>query len=152
VSPYGDRPGSKDSRPGSKDSKAVYQISDAQPGLSEDISARTRRYVISMGIRTVCFPIAVFTEGWVRWMFVAAALVLPYFAVIIANAGRERVDAMAPAPGLGTRLALPPGVAPVRMPDDVDGFLRAAGQSPPPDDHPGPDHPGSTGWERRSSA
>ena len=151
MSPDGDRGAAKDGRHGSKESKAVYQISDAQPGLSEDISARTRRYVISMGIRTVCFPIAVFTEGWVRWMFVAAALVVPYFAVIIANAGRERVDAIAPASGLGSRLALPPGVAPVRVPDDVDGFLRAAAGQPPPYDPPA-DHPGSTGREGRTSA
>lgn len=119
-------------RRGSRDGEAVYRISGARPGLSEDISSRTRRYVISMGIRTVCFPIAVFTEGWVRWLFVAAALLVPYFAVIFANAGRERVDAVAPVEAVGSRLALPPG-APVRAPDDVDGFLRAAGAAPPPD-------------------
>ena len=134
-------------RPGSKDGKAVYQISGARPGLSEDISARTRRYVISMGIRTVCFPIAVFTEGWVRWMFVAAALVVPYFAVIIANAGRERVDALPATPLLNSQLALPPGTGPIVAPDDVEGFLRAAGDAPPPDDRPGP-----TDWQRRAPA
>jgi Protein of unknown function (DUF3099) len=135
-------------RPGSQDSKAVYQISEARPGLSEDISNRTRRYVISMGIRTVCFPIAVFTEGWVRWMFVAAALLVPYFAVILANAGRERVDALPPTPLLNSQLALPPGASPIIAPDDVDGFLRAAGVAPPPPD----DRPGPTDWQRRASA
>jgi len=128
--------------------RTVYQISEARSGLSEDISSRTRRYVISMGIRTVCFPIAVFTEGWVRWMFVAVALVLPYFAVIIANAGRERVDALPATPLLNPPLALPPGASPIIAPDDVDGFLRAAGVAPPaPDDLPGP-----TRRERRASA
>ena len=132
-------------RRGTKDGEAVYRISAARPGLSEDISSRTRRYVISMGIRTVCFPIAVFTEGWVRWLFVAAALLVPYFAVIFANAGRERVDAVASVEVVGSRLALPPGAS-VRAPDDVDGFLRAAGAAPPPDD------PEASGWERRASA
>lgn len=124
----------------------VYQISGARPGLSEDISGRTRRYVISMLIRTVCFPLAVVTEGWVRWMFVAGAVLVPYFAVVIANAGRERVEAP-PTTGLhAANLALPP--APVRAPDDVDGFLRAVGDGPAaPQDRPGP-----TDWERRASA
>ena len=152
------------SRPGHPPAdRAVYQISAAQPGLSADISGRTRRYVISMGIRTVCFPLAVVTEGWLRWMFVAAALVVPYFAVVIANAGRERVDALPMTPGLDTRPALPPGVGPLRAPDDVDGFLRATGErtSPPaeppiPTDpiptDPDPTDPDPTDWERRASA
>jgi hypothetical protein len=127
------------------DGHAVYQISGARPGLSEDISGRTRRYIISMSIRTVCFPIAVFTEGWVRWLFVAAAILLPYFAVIAANAGRERVDAL-PATALNSRLALPPGVGAVRAPDDVDGFLRAT-KKVPTEDNPEP-----TDWQRRTSA
>ena len=132
---------------GSRHRTAVYQISGAQPGLSEDISARTRRYVISMGIRTVCFPLAVLTEGWVRWTFVAVALVVPYFAVIIANAGRERVDAVPAAPLLDSRLALPPGTGPLRAPDDPQGSPRTAHERPPP-----PDHPEPTGWDHRASA
>ena len=137
----------RDARP-PQDRKAVYQISGARPGLSEDISARTRRYVITMGIRTVCFPLAVATEGWVRWTFVAAALVVPYFAVVAANAGRRRVDALPPTPMPDSRRALPPGMGPVRTPDDVDGFLRATGEGPPP---PG-DRGEPTGWERRARA
>jgi len=129
-----------------KDGLAVYQISAAQPGLSEDISGRTRRYVISMGFRTLCFPMAVLTEGWVRWTFVAAALVVPYFAVIIANAGRERVDALPATPVLNTQPALPPGAGPIVTPEAADGFRRATGATPPPDDRPE-----STEWERRAS-
>ena len=129
------------------DGNAVYQISGARPGLTEDINGRTRRYIISMSIRTICFPIAVFTEGWVRWLFVAAAILLPYFAVIAANAGRERVDALPPTPELNSRLALPPGVGPIRSPEDMDGFLRATGERPPTGEHPEP-----TDWQRRASA
>jgi sugar phosphate permease len=42
-----------------------------------------------MTIRTVCFVLAIVTSGWVRWMFFAAAVFLPYVAVVLANAGRE---------------------------------------------------------------
>ena len=49
-----------------------------------------RKYLISMGIRTVCFVGAALTTGWVRWSMVALAVLLPLFAVIIANAVRPR--------------------------------------------------------------
>ncbi len=138
--------------PAGNERQTVYQISGAQPGLSEDISARTRRYVITMGIRTVCFPIAVFTEGWVRWMFVAAALVVPYFAVIIANAGRERVDALPPTPLINDQRALPPGTGPILAPDTVEDFLRATGAAPPPPDDRQNRPIGNAGPPRRGHA
>lgn len=68
----------------------VFSITSAQTGLSADQSGRTRRYLISMAIRTACFLGAVVTEGWVRWALVAGAVLLPYLAVVVANGGRER--------------------------------------------------------------
>lgn len=68
----------------------VYRITDANVGLSQDQQARTRRYLISMAMRTACFLGAVFTEGWLRWTLVAGAVLLPYIAVVVANGGRER--------------------------------------------------------------
>jgi hypothetical protein len=76
---------------GGKEPKApVYEITGARRSLSEDIAYRQRRYVISMSIRTVCFLLIIVTDGWLRWAFFVAALLLPYFAVVFANAGRER--------------------------------------------------------------
>ena len=66
----------------------VYQISGARRGIREDVNSRTRRYLISMGIRTVCFVLAVIAHGWLRWTFVALALILPYLSVVFANGGR----------------------------------------------------------------
>lgn len=94
-------------RPGAP--PTVYQVTGARRSVSEDVSSRTKRYLISMGIRTVCLPLAVFTDGWVRWVFVAGAVLLPYFAVIIANAGRERADPLPVSAVLGSRQALGPG-------------------------------------------
>jgi type III secretory pathway component EscV len=67
----------------------VFTITDAQRALSVEQAGRTRRYLISMGIRTACVIAAIFVPGWPRWVFVAGAVVLPYFAVVVANAGRE---------------------------------------------------------------
>jgi hypothetical protein len=68
----------------------VYAITQAQRGLSVEQTARTKRYLISMGIRTACVIAAIFVPGWPRWVLIAGAVVLPYVAVVIANAGRER--------------------------------------------------------------
>jgi hypothetical protein len=50
------------------------------------LAHRQRRYLISMSIRTLCFILAVVVHGPLRWVFVSAALVLPYIAVVMANA------------------------------------------------------------------
>ncbi|MEU8132563.1 DUF3099 domain-containing protein [Streptodolium elevatio] len=68
----------------------TYQISGARKGLTEDVRGRQRRYVVSMSIRTVCFILAVVLEGPLRWVMIAGALLLPYVAVVVANAGRSR--------------------------------------------------------------
>lgn len=49
---------------------------------------RIHRYLITMGIRTVCFLLAVVTDGWIRWVCAVLAVVLPYVAVVMANAVR----------------------------------------------------------------
>jgi len=67
----------------------IYTITGAQRALSDEQSGRTQRYLISMGLRTACFIAAIFVPGWPRWVLIAGALVLPYLAVVVANAGRE---------------------------------------------------------------
>jgi hypothetical protein len=52
---------------------------------------RERRYLITMGVRVVAFIVAiVFATGWIRVIAVALALVLPWIAVVMANAGPMR--------------------------------------------------------------
>ena len=43
------------------------------------------KYSITMGIRTICVVLCIFARGW--WLLVCAvgAVVLPYFAVVLAN-------------------------------------------------------------------
>lgn len=72
----------------------VHRVTSARKALSEDQKARTKRYLISMTIRTVCFLAAVLAHvmnapGWVTWGFVVGAVILPYVAVVMVNAGRE---------------------------------------------------------------
>lgn len=72
----------------------IYQITGARPGVRDDVNSRTRRYLMSMGVRTVCFLLAVVTDGWLRWLMIAAAVLLPYLSVVFANSGRERIEGL----------------------------------------------------------
>ena len=71
----------------------AYLVTEAQPPLSADIASRQRRYLIMMGIRVACFAatIALFVGGAGWWAAIPAvgAITIPYFAVVIANGGRE---------------------------------------------------------------
>ncbi len=71
------------------DEKEVFDITSAPRSLSADQSGRQRRYFFSMMIRTVCFILTVILPSPYRWIALFGAVVLPYFAVVIANAGRE---------------------------------------------------------------
>src|SRR3954470_24434821 len=86
------------------------RITTAASSRAEDISARQRRYVVSMGIRTVCFVAAVLVgDGWLRWVLVAAALLLPYVAVVMANATGSKADGFELLDGQYDRPELTPG-------------------------------------------
>jgi hypothetical protein len=69
----------------------VHRITEAPKALSEDISARQRKYAISMGVRAVAFVIAAIAPIPIpfRILLIIAALVIPYVAVVYANGGRE---------------------------------------------------------------
>lgn len=70
----------------------VHSITDAQRGTAAQQSGRTKKYLISMSIRTICFLLAIVVPGWPKIVFIVAAVILPYLAVVIANAGRENDD------------------------------------------------------------
>lgn len=80
----------------------IQSVTTARPGRSDDISARQRRYLWMMGIRLVCVPFALVVDGWARWVFIVGAVVLPYLAVVVANAVAQ------PAPGALTPVAPDP--------------------------------------------
>jgi hypothetical protein len=115
-------------RPGADE---VHRITNAPEPLSADQSRRERRYLVQMGIRVLCFLLAVFllgrVPGWVTGILLVAAVVLPYVAVILANAGRERRDEEDFAPEIRALGAssphrpLAPGVPGAREDDGPDG-------------------------------
>jgi hypothetical protein len=70
-------------------------VSNVGQPLSVDQSSRARKYFISMMVRTACFILAVVLPSPYRWIALFGAVVLPYVAVVIANAGRESIRGQA---------------------------------------------------------
>ena len=78
-----------------RDDEAV-RITTASTSANADVDRRQRRYLISMGIRTLCFVGAILVgSGWLMWTLIAGALVLPYVAVVMANASTTKSDGFA---------------------------------------------------------
>ena len=107
-------------------SKHPQQITTADTALDDDMKSRIIKYSITMGIRTLCFVAAyfLFVEDLVipMWICVAAAVLLPYPAVIIANAGRERTRSDESALLDGAPLAeLPPAAGDTIPGDTIPG-------------------------------
>lgn len=65
-------------------------MTTARSNPDDDLNLRMRNYLVTMGIRTLCFVLAFVAQGWVRWTCVALAVVLPYIAVVFANARAPR--------------------------------------------------------------
>ncbi|MFK0278867.1 DUF3099 domain-containing protein [Streptomyces sp. NPDC090499] len=96
----------------------VFRITGARTGLAEDVRGRQRRYVISMGIRTMSVILAVTLWNVERYVAVVALVLgalLPYVAVVIANAGRERPQSLPSTFEVTpTRVGAPPTLSAVR--------------------------------------
>lgn len=110
-------------------------ITSAREPLSDDIARRTNRYLWQMSIRVVCFVGALLVDHWTRWLLVAGAVVLPYVAVVLANAGQDRPETgfspVGPAelpPGQRTTRPLGPAAGPPAGDARVDDT--AAGDAP----------------------
>ncbi|MET0837430.1 MAG: DUF3099 domain-containing protein [Marmoricola sp.] len=71
---------------------APVRITTAPTSHHDDIARRRRRYLVSMAIRTACFIGAVVADGWLRWVLVVAAFILPYIAVVMANVASPRIE------------------------------------------------------------
>lgn len=74
----------------------VVRITTAAGNRADDISARQRRYLLSMSLRTLCFVGAIAASlagiGWLWPILIAGAIVLPYIAVVMANAAANLSD------------------------------------------------------------
>jgi len=77
----------------------AVRITSAATSRREEIASRERRYVVSMSIRTVCFIGAVAAYlleiHWLWPILMVGAVVLPYVAVVMANAAHTKGEQFA---------------------------------------------------------
>jgi len=91
------------------------RITTASAGAGADIASRQKRYVITMGVRTLCFVVVAVLAmthagpGWLPWIFVVGAVFLPYVAVVMANASSTKSDGFELRDGSSQERQLPPG-------------------------------------------
>ena len=88
-------------------------ITSLPPSPDEERRSRVVRYSIAMAVRLVCVVLCFFVHGWFLLIAVVAALVLPYFAVVIANTTSRGRGAAVERPGSIVRFQppTPPGGA-----------------------------------------
>ncbi len=74
----------------------AIRITTAAANRADDIRARQKRYLLSMSLRTICFvgAIAASLAGidWLWPFLIAGAIILPYVAVVMANAAANLSD------------------------------------------------------------
>lgn len=74
-----------------RSSRPPVSITSARPSLSNDLDRRMSTYLILMGIRTACFlAMFIVPTTALKLVMLAVAVVLPAFAVLLANVGREK--------------------------------------------------------------
>jgi hypothetical protein len=74
----------------------AVRITTAASSRNADIAARQKRYLLSMTLRSLCFVGAIVAAlahiGWLWPILIAGALILPYVAVVLANATNTKSD------------------------------------------------------------
>jgi hypothetical protein len=83
-----------------KDGDPVVLVTTAAPSPAEERDARERRYLITMAIRVVAFIAAIplaREAWWLAAIAITLSLVLPWVAVISANAPKRTRSQSAPS-------------------------------------------------------
>ncbi|WP_435745269.1 DUF3099 domain-containing protein [Microbacterium sp. PMB16] len=83
-----------------KSAREVPAVTSLPQSPQDEADHRVRRYALTMTIRIVCFALMVLVQpyGWYTWVFGIAAAVLPYIAVVFANAGSDSTEMTVESP------------------------------------------------------
>ncbi len=94
-------------------------ITDLGSSRTAEIRERERRYVITMLFRALCFIAATLLfHGAARWFAIGIAIVLPWLAVVLANAPNKRASQHAAYEPKAPRET--PGLGAAREPRIID--------------------------------
>lgn len=105
-----------------KRAHAAPSVTSLPQSPQDEATHRVRRYAVTMGIRTVCFLLMALVQpvGWWTWVFGAAAIFLPYIAVVYANAGEDSTPSSVESPV--QQIEAPAATTPSPIDDDAEVF------------------------------
>ena len=97
-------------------SDSTVNVTSARLSHTDDIAIRQRRYVITQSLRILCVVLATVLPVPLAWkgVFVVGAVALPWFGVVMANAGptvgrRKRTSIVDTPVEQPLRIAIEPG-------------------------------------------
>ncbi|GAA2245978.1 DUF3099 domain-containing protein [Herbiconiux moechotypicola] len=112
-------------------------VTSLPPSPDDERRGRMTKYLVMMSIRVVCLVLILFVrEWWAVVLLAAGAVLIPYFAVVVANVGSSWVSK-----------AERPGAIEVFRRPDTPGGPSAQG----PDERAFPDAQGASSGEGRTS-
>lgn len=79
-------------------------VTELPESPDRELHSRMIKYGIAMGIRVVCVILVLFVRGWWLVLPIAGAVLLPYIAVVIANAAAPRGVRAVERPGAVVRV------------------------------------------------
>jgi hypothetical protein len=84
--------------------KKQQSITSLPLSPDEDRRQRMVRYSVAMGVRMLCFILIFLVPGWWKLVFAFGAILLPYFAVVIANVSMRTGAGIVERPGAMLRI------------------------------------------------
>lgn len=89
-----------------RESEPVQSVTGIGQNPEQERKKRMIKYTVAMTVRVICLVLGMFLQGWLMWLCFAAAIFLPYVAVILANDVRLESENKA-APVTATKLTIP---------------------------------------------
>ena len=89
-----------------RDGEPVQSVTGIGQNPEQERKKRMIKYTVAMTVRVICLVLGMILQGWLMWLCFAAAIFLPYVAVILANDVRLDSENKA-APVTATKLTIP---------------------------------------------
>lgn len=78
-----------------RNTESVQSVTGIGQNPEEERKKRMIKYTVAMTVRVICLILGMVVQGWLMWVFFAAAIFLPYIAVVLANDVRHEAETKA---------------------------------------------------------
>lgn len=88
-----------------RNAESVQSVTGIGQNPEEERKKRMIKYTVAMTVRVICLILGMVLQGWLMWICFAAAIFLPYVAVVLANDVRHDAENNA-TPVTGPKLTI----------------------------------------------